>query len=63
MRLAWTDDFGYAGMYALAESPRVIEHVRAAALGFTDLGADRRGDRAGLGGLLALVPGDVPGVR
>ena len=39
MRLAWTDDFGYAGMYALAESPRVIEHVRAAALGFTDLGA------------------------
>ena len=39
LRLAWTDDFGYAGMYALAESPRVIEHVRAAALSFADLGA------------------------
>ena len=25
MRFAWTDDFGYAGMYALEESPRVID--------------------------------------
>jgi aspartyl-tRNA(Asn)/glutamyl-tRNA(Gln) amidotransferase subunit A len=39
MRLAWTDDFGYAGMYALNESPRVIDHVRAAARGFEHIGA------------------------
>jgi aspartyl-tRNA(Asn)/glutamyl-tRNA(Gln) amidotransferase subunit A len=39
MRLAWTDDFGYAGMYALAESPRVIAHVRSEARDFEALGA------------------------
>ena len=39
MRFAWTDDFGFASMYALGESPRVIETVRAAAKGFATLGA------------------------
>jgi len=34
LRLAWTDDFGYAGMYALEESPRVIAAIREAAQGF-----------------------------
>ena len=39
MRLAWTDDFGFAEMYALKESPRVIAAVRDAALKFKSLGA------------------------
>jgi aspartyl-tRNA(Asn)/glutamyl-tRNA(Gln) amidotransferase subunit A len=39
MRFAWTDDFGFASMYALEESPRVIAAVRQAAQGFTSLGA------------------------
>jgi aspartyl-tRNA(Asn)/glutamyl-tRNA(Gln) amidotransferase subunit A len=39
MRLAWTDDFGYAAMYALSESPRVIDHVRSAAREFEHVGA------------------------
>ena len=28
LRFAWTDDFGYASMYTLAESPRVVAAVR-----------------------------------
>jgi Asp-tRNA(Asn)/Glu-tRNA(Gln) amidotransferase A subunit family amidase len=39
MRFAWTDDFGFASMYALEESPKVIAAVRTAAQGFTSLGA------------------------
>jgi aspartyl-tRNA(Asn)/glutamyl-tRNA(Gln) amidotransferase subunit A len=39
MRFAWTDDFGFASMYALEESPRVIAAIRDAAQGFTSLGA------------------------
>ena len=39
MRLAWSDDFGYASLYAMAESPRVIAAIRAAAMGFNKLGA------------------------
>jgi aspartyl-tRNA(Asn)/glutamyl-tRNA(Gln) amidotransferase subunit A len=38
LRFAWTDDFGYAGMYAGPESPRVISTVRDAAFGFTAIG-------------------------
>ena len=40
LRLGWTDDFGYASMYAFEESPRVIAAVRDAAKGFTTLGAE-----------------------
>jgi aspartyl-tRNA(Asn)/glutamyl-tRNA(Gln) amidotransferase subunit A len=40
MRFAWTDDFGFASMYALEESPRVIAAIREAAQGFTSLGAE-----------------------
>ena len=39
MRFAWSDDFGYASMYALEESPRVIAAIRNAALGFNKIGA------------------------
>lgn len=39
MRFAWTDDYGYASMYALEESERVIDAVRDAALGFEKLSA------------------------
>ncbi|KJS08473.1 MAG: hypothetical protein VR73_05465 [Gammaproteobacteria bacterium BRH_c0] len=39
MRFAWTDDFGYASMYALEESPRVIAAIRNAAMGFNEIGA------------------------
>ncbi len=39
MRFAWTDDFGYAGVYAAPESARVIELVRDAAMGLRTLGA------------------------
>ena len=39
MRLAWTDDFGFALDYGVEESPRVISAIREAALGVTDLGA------------------------
>ena len=35
MRFAWSDDFGFASMYALEESPRVIAAIRDAAFGFT----------------------------
>jgi aspartyl-tRNA(Asn)/glutamyl-tRNA(Gln) amidotransferase subunit A len=39
MRFAWTDDLGFAGMYALAESSRVIETIRESAMGLASLGA------------------------
>jgi aspartyl-tRNA(Asn)/glutamyl-tRNA(Gln) amidotransferase subunit A len=39
MRLAWSDDLGYASMYAQEESPRVIAAIREAAAGFNQLGA------------------------
>ena len=39
MRFAWSDDLGYASMYALEESPRVIAAIREAAFGFNQLGA------------------------
>lgn len=39
MRLAWTDDFGFARRYAAAESERVIALGRAAAQRLTGLGA------------------------
>ncbi|MDB5425355.1 MAG: Amidase, partial [Phenylobacterium sp.] len=39
MRFAWTDDFGFAAMYALPQTPGVIAAVREAAQGFTTLGA------------------------
>ena len=38
-RFAWTDDFGYASIWATDESPRVIAHVRQAAQGLSRLGA------------------------
>lgn len=39
MRMAWSDDFGYASMYAQEESPRVIAAIREAAMGFNRIGA------------------------
>ena len=39
MRLAWSDDLGFASMYAMEESGRVIAAIRDAAQGFTQLGA------------------------
>jgi aspartyl-tRNA(Asn)/glutamyl-tRNA(Gln) amidotransferase subunit A len=42
MRLVWSDDFGYARAFAVEETPRVIETVRAAALGLADAGAEIR---------------------
>ena len=39
MRFAWSDDMGYASMYAMDETPRVIDALREAAHGFTQLGA------------------------
>jgi aspartyl-tRNA(Asn)/glutamyl-tRNA(Gln) amidotransferase subunit A len=39
LRFAWTDDYGYASMYAGDESPRVIETIRDAAFGLRSLGA------------------------
>jgi aspartyl-tRNA(Asn)/glutamyl-tRNA(Gln) amidotransferase subunit A len=39
MRLVWTDDFGYARKFAVEETPRVIEAVRAAALRLESAGA------------------------
>ena len=39
LRLAWTDDFGFALDYAVEESPRVISHIRSAALAANTLGA------------------------
>lgn len=39
MRFAWTDDYGFAKMYAQGESAGVIAAVRGAAMGFNSLGA------------------------
>lgn len=39
LKLAWTDDLGFARDYAVAESERVIEGVRAAAFALGDIGA------------------------
>ena len=39
LRFAWSDDLGYASVYALDESPRVIAAIRDAAQGFRQLGA------------------------
>lgn len=39
MRLAWTDDFGFASRYATEDSQRIIELVRDAARGLGELGA------------------------
>jgi aspartyl-tRNA(Asn)/glutamyl-tRNA(Gln) amidotransferase subunit A len=39
MRLVWSDDFGYARRFAVAETERVIETVRAAALRLQAAGA------------------------
>ncbi len=39
MRLAWSDDLGFASMYAMEESGRVIAAIRDAARGFAQLGA------------------------
>jgi Asp-tRNA(Asn)/Glu-tRNA(Gln) amidotransferase A subunit family amidase len=39
MRLAWTDDYGFAGPHATAESPEVLELVREAAFRLRSLGA------------------------
>ncbi|MGO9857673.1 MAG: amidase [Acidimicrobiales bacterium] len=39
LKLAWTDDFGYALDYAVDESPRVIGHIRQAAAALTEAGA------------------------
>ena len=39
MRLAWSDDLGYAAVYAMDESPRVIAAVRQAAFRFAEIGA------------------------
>ncbi|MDB5424483.1 MAG: hypothetical protein JWQ29_1899, partial [Phenylobacterium sp.] len=39
MKFAWSDDMGFASIYAQEESPRVIAAIRAAAQGFNQLGA------------------------
>jgi aspartyl-tRNA(Asn)/glutamyl-tRNA(Gln) amidotransferase subunit A len=39
LKLAWTDDFGFAQNYAVEESTRVISHVREAALALNGIGA------------------------
>ena len=39
MRLAWSDDFGYARKYAVEETERVIEHIRDAAFALSSIGA------------------------
>jgi Asp-tRNA(Asn)/Glu-tRNA(Gln) amidotransferase A subunit family amidase len=39
VRLAWTDDLGFASTYAQSESARVIEAVREAAFGLASIGA------------------------
>ena len=39
MRLAWTEDFGYASRYAGEESGRILDLVRQAAQGLASLGA------------------------
>ncbi len=61
LRLGWTDDYGFASMYAFDESPAVIAAVRDAAKGFSALGAsldtlDERWEDffPGLGGTMHL---------
>jgi aspartyl-tRNA(Asn)/glutamyl-tRNA(Gln) amidotransferase subunit A len=39
LRLAWTDDFGFAERYAVPESDRVIAAIREAAMGLSSVGA------------------------
>lgn len=39
LRIGWTDDFGYAGIYASDESPRVIGTIREAAFALQSIGA------------------------
>jgi aspartyl-tRNA(Asn)/glutamyl-tRNA(Gln) amidotransferase subunit A len=39
LRLAWTDDFGYAAAYAGPTAARVVDTVRRAAFGLRDAGA------------------------
>jgi aspartyl-tRNA(Asn)/glutamyl-tRNA(Gln) amidotransferase subunit A len=39
VRLAWTDDYGYAAQHATAESPRVVALAREAAFSLQRLGA------------------------
>jgi aspartyl-tRNA(Asn)/glutamyl-tRNA(Gln) amidotransferase subunit A len=39
LKLAWTDDFGFAMNYAVQESPRVVEHIRHAAFTLDSIGA------------------------
>jgi Asp-tRNA(Asn)/Glu-tRNA(Gln) amidotransferase A subunit family amidase len=39
LRLAWTDDYGFTGIYAREESPRLIALARDAAFGLEALGA------------------------
>ena len=45
LRLAWTDDFGFTLDYAADDSPRVIGHIRDAALALNGIGATHRADR------------------
>ena len=40
MRLAWSDDFGFGAQFAVQETGRVIETVRASALRLRQIGAD-----------------------
>ena len=39
MRVAWTEDFGFASTYATADSSRIVDVARAAAQGLRTLGA------------------------
>jgi aspartyl-tRNA(Asn)/glutamyl-tRNA(Gln) amidotransferase subunit A len=39
LRLAWTDDYGFASSYAVEESSRVIARIRESAFGLSALGA------------------------
>lgn len=39
LKLGWTDDFGFAGKYFVAETPAIIAQAHEAAQGFAQLGA------------------------
>jgi aspartyl-tRNA(Asn)/glutamyl-tRNA(Gln) amidotransferase subunit A len=39
LKIAWTDDFGFALQYAVEESSRVIGHIREAAFALNSIGA------------------------
>ena len=39
LRLAWTEDFGYASAFAVEETPRVLDVTRSAAMQLASLGA------------------------